>query len=58
MRREGASSRNRETACEMGGTKVHDTETRARENTNNQILFPVAVGALFLVILVAGALLG
>jgi hypothetical protein len=33
-------------------------ETRTDESSNNQILFPMAVGVLFLVVLVAGALLG
>jgi hypothetical protein len=42
----------------MGGARVQKTETRGKGSSNNQVLFPMAVGALFLVILVAGALLG
>jgi len=37
---------------------VPDIEHRIEEARNHQILFPVAVGALFLVVLVIGALLG
>ena len=42
----------------MGGENVNEIENRAEETSNNQILFPMAVGVLFLVVLVAGALLG
>ena len=41
-----------------GGEKVNEIKTRTEESSNNQILFPMAVGVLFLVVLVAGALLG
>ncbi len=41
-----------------GGEKVNEIETRTEETSNNQILFPMAVGVLFLAVLVAGALLG
>ena len=37
---------------------VQEMKSRAKEASNNQILFPMAVGALFLAVLVAGALLG
>jgi len=37
---------------------VNEIESRTDESSNNQILFPMAVGVLFLVVLVAGALLG
>ena len=37
---------------------MNEIETRTDESSNNQILFPMAVGVLFLVVLVAGALLG
>jgi hypothetical protein len=37
---------------------VQEIKSRAKEASNNQILFPMAVGALFLAVLVAGALLG
>ena len=41
-----------------GGEYVNEIESRTEETSNNQILFPMAVGVLFLVVLVAGALLG
>jgi len=41
-----------------GGEKVNEIENRPEETSNNQILFPMAVGVLFLAVLVAGALLG
>jgi len=44
--------------AELGGGKVHEIETGTKDSSNNQILFPMAVGVLFLVVLVAGALLG
>ena len=37
---------------------MHEIETETKESSNNQILFPMAVGVLFLAVLVAGALLG
>jgi hypothetical protein len=37
---------------------VNEIQGRTDESSNNQILFPMAVGVLFLVVLVAGALLG
>jgi hypothetical protein len=37
---------------------VNEIETQNDKSSNNQILFPMAVGVLFLVVLVAGALLG
>jgi hypothetical protein len=39
------------------GRKMNETETRTSESSNH-VLFPMAVGVLFLVMLVAGALLG
>lgn len=36
---------------------MSDTKSRTNE-TSNHVLFPMAVGALFLAMLVAGALLG
>ena len=42
----------------LGDMPVQKGETQTNQGSNNQILFPMAVGALFLVILVAGALLG
>jgi hypothetical protein len=36
---------------------MSDTESQARESSNH-VLFPMAVGVLFLAMLVAGALLG
>jgi hypothetical protein len=44
--------------AKLGGEKVNEIDTRTEETSNNQILFPMAVGVLFLVVLVAGALLG
>ena len=41
-----------------GGRNVNEIENRGEETSNNQILFPMAVGVLFLAVLVAGALLG
>ena len=37
---------------------MQKTKSQTKEASNNQILFPMAVGALFLAVLVAGALLG
>ena len=37
---------------------MQKNKSKAEEASNNQILFPMAVGALFLAVLVAGALLG
>jgi len=37
---------------------VNEIESGAHESTNNQILLPMAVGVLFLAVLVVGALLG
>jgi hypothetical protein len=37
---------------------VNEIESRANASTNNQILLPMAVGVLFLAVLVVGALLG
>jgi hypothetical protein len=37
---------------------VNEIEGRSEETSNNQILLPMAVGVLFLAVLVAGALLG
>jgi hypothetical protein len=37
---------------------VNEIENRPEETSNNQILLPMAVGVLFLAVLVAGALLG
>ncbi len=37
---------------------MQEIKSRAKEASNHQILFPMAVGALFLAVLVAGALLG
>jgi hypothetical protein len=38
--------------------RVPETEPQVDESRDHQILFPMAVGALFLVVLVVGALLG
>ena len=40
-----------------GGRQMNETESRASESSNH-VLFPMAVGVLFLAVLVAGALLG
>ena len=40
-----------------GGRKMNETESRTSESSNH-VLFPMAVGVLFLAMLVAGALLG
>jgi len=37
---------------------VREIETQVEESTSNQILFPMAVGVLFLAVLVVGAFLG
>jgi hypothetical protein len=37
---------------------VEKTDIRTEKATNNQVIFPMAVGFLFLLVLVAGALLG
>ncbi len=42
--------------CELEGA-MRDMETH-EQSSNHQVLFPVAVGAVFLVVLVVGALLG
>jgi hypothetical protein len=42
--------------CELEGA-MRNTETR-EPSSNHQVLFPVAVGAVFLVVLVVGAILG
>ena len=39
------------------GRKMNETESRTGE-TSNHVIFPMAVGVLFLAMLVAGALLG
>jgi hypothetical protein len=39
------------------GRKMNESESRTSE-TSNHVIFPMAVGVLFLVMLVAGALLG
>ena len=43
---------------EREATTMQEIKSRAKEASNHQILFPMAVGALFLAVLVAGALLG
>jgi len=40
-----------------GGRKMDKIESRTSESSNH-VLFPMAVGVLFLAMLVAGALLG
>ncbi len=40
-----------------GGRQMNETESRTSESANH-VLFPMAVGVLFLAVLVAGALLG
>ena len=40
-----------------GGRTMNETESQTSESSNH-VLFPMAVGVLFLVVLVAGALLG
>ena len=57
MQREGAFLE-RSNQMEMEGERVPKTEVQKTDAPNNQILFPMAVGALFIVLLVAGALLG
>ena len=37
---------------------MREIETQVEESTSNQILFPMAVGVLFLAVLVVGAFLG
>jgi len=37
---------------------VREIETQVEESTSSQILFPMAVGVLFLAVLVVGAFLG
>jgi hypothetical protein len=37
---------------------VNEIESRATDSAKNQILLPMAVGVLFLTVLVVGALLG
>jgi hypothetical protein len=37
---------------------VQDIESKSERAPSNQVVFPMAVGLLFLVVLVAGALLG
>jgi hypothetical protein len=39
------------------GRQMNETESRTSESSNH-VLFPMAVGVLFLAMLVAGALLG
>ena len=41
-----------------GGVNVEKTDIGTEKATNNQVIFPMAVGFLFLLVLVAGALLG
>ena len=41
-----------------GGEDVEKTDIGTEKATNNQVIFPMAVGFLFLLVLVAGALLG
>lgn len=42
----------------FGGIDVQETDSGTERATNNQVIFPMAVGFLFLLVLVAGALLG
>ena len=37
---------------------MREIDTRTEETSNYQVLFPMAVGVLFIAVLVAGALLG
>lgn len=37
---------------------MHEMQEQADEGRNHQILFPVAVGAIFLVMLLFGAIIG
>ncbi len=48
----GASADNKESST------VRETQQRSDESTSHQILFPMAVGAIFLVMLLVGALFG
>ena len=41
----------------IGGRTMNETESRTSESSNH-VLFPMAVGIVFLAMLVAGALLG
>jgi len=45
-----------ESSCDVGGT-VQEIE-RTESSKGYEVLFPVAVGGIFLVVLVVGALLG
>ena len=60
MRDEDWAPRHRDTTTTTSDRRhiVQETKSRAKDASNNQILFPMAVGALFLAVLVAGALLG
>ena len=58
MREEDWASRVCNNEVEREAITMQKTKSRAKEASNNQILFPMAVGALFLAVLVAGALLG
>jgi hypothetical protein len=37
---------------------MNEIDTKTEETSNYQVIFPMAVGVLFLAVLVAGALLG
>lgn len=58
MRNEDRAPRIRTNEVEREATTVQEMKSQTREASNHQILFPMAVGALFLAVLVAGALLG
>ena len=40
-----------------GDAAVRDNQSKTEASTNMQVLFPMAVGAVFLVVLLMGALL-
>ena len=44
--------------CEQEAVTVREVQEQAEEARNHHILFPVAVGAIFLVMLVIGAMFG
>ena len=50
------AARGLRSSCQRG-RKMNETESRTSESSNH-VLFPMAVGVLFLAVLVAGALLG
>jgi len=58
MRDEDWAPRVSNSEAEREARTMQEMKSQAEEASNNQILLPMAVGALFLAVLVAGALLG